>query len=143
VTSRFFENMSGCTWDPTLTYSGLNRALGNIHTSQQIMSEYPALVAIHHYGLAPARYRADIYVSETGEWKGAFAFNIAANESYVVSMRWYEQSVGWNPIFGQSHANIIFSRDDGGTYQAVVGYSIFNQEFSAYVNMTQFCGINR
>lgn len=141
--NKFFENMSVCTWDANFNYTGLNRALGNVHTTGPYMTEYPSAVMLHHYGAVRAIYRADVYASETGELKGGFNFYMNANESLIVPMSWYEDTVGWTPGETESHANIVFTRMDGPTFEAVPAHAVYNAELGAYLNMTQFCGINR
>lgn len=136
----FFENVSICTFDAAHVYSGLNQAVGNVHTT--LLAAYPSQVVIHHYGSAPARYHAAVYDGRTGAFKGAFNFDMAANETYVAPMSWYQSNAGWTPSGAEYHANIFFSRDDNGTYQAIVGQAIVNDVLHSVVNMTQFCGIN-
>lgn len=137
----FFENASICTWDPGFTYAGLNQALINVHTTRLVA--YPSTVMMHHWGLTAAVYRADVYEAGTGAYKGGFNFNMAANETFSTDWSWYQDTVRWSPTAAEMHANIIFSRADGGAYQAVVGQAIANRQFGTLVNMTQACGINK
>lgn len=138
----FFENMSVCTWDPDFDYTGLNRAVGNVHTTNEYMVEYPSIVMLHHYGATRGLYRADLYASETGEHKGGFSFYVEANETFVIPMSWYMETAGWTPGPSESHANIIFDRLDGLQFEAIAGQAIYNARLGAYINMSQFCGIN-
>jgi hypothetical protein len=140
--SRFFENMSVCTYRANMDYSALNQFVGNAHTDHDIMRDYPTNISIHHYGPAPAFYLVDVYVSETGEWKGNFTFTLQPNETFVAPMSYYEQRVNWVPQYGQSHANLVFRRNEIGQYEAVVGQRVYNAALDASINMSQFCGLN-
>jgi hypothetical protein len=140
--SRFFENMSVCTYRPNMDYTALNQFVGNVHTDQEIMRGYPTNVSVHHFGAAAGFYLVDVYVAETGEWKGNFTFTLQPNETFVAPMSYYEQRVNWVPQFGQSHANLVFRRNEFAPYQAVVGQHVYNAALDATINMSQFCALN-
>jgi hypothetical protein len=140
--TRFFENVSICTYRPNLDYTAQNRFLANIHTDQAIMSAYPANVSFHHFGGEPATYLAEVYETETGTFKGNFSFTMRPNETFVAPMSYYEQRVGWTPVLGESHANILFRRDDIGIYTGSAGQRVYNAALDASINMSQFCAIN-
>jgi hypothetical protein len=141
--SRFFENLSICYWDSARSYSGMARYLGNIHTSSVYMTEYPSAVMLHHYGATTVRYSARLYRSTDGKYLGGMNFNMFANETFVAPISFYENTIKWVPAPEESHVNIVFDRDDGGTFIAMAGHAVYNARLNAYLNMTQFCGINK
>ncbi len=142
ASTRALQNMSACNYRPNMDYAALNRFIGNVHTDQAIMSAYPATVSIHHYAGGSASYLVDVYVAETGEHKGNFTMSLQANETFTAPMGFFEQRVNWVPVLGQSHANLVFRRDDIGPYQAVVGHRVFNAALDSTISMAQYCPIN-
>jgi hypothetical protein len=143
ASTRFFENLSVCTWDEGRTYVGMSRFIGNVHTSNIYMTEYPSAIVLHHYGTTTARYSARLYRATDGAFLGGMTFNMFANETFVAPVTFYEQTINWRPTDLESHVNIVFDRDDGFTFTGMAGHAVYNARLNAYLNMSQFCGINK
>jgi hypothetical protein len=132
----FFENVSMCTMSAGIDYSQLGSWLFNVHTST--LSTYPSYVFIHNFSANATTFQVDLYEARFGGYKGTLSIQAAANGTYRIPFSWFEQQVSWTPSSSEMHANLNFH--GAGTY--VVGQTIFNQAFNAYVNMTQYCVIN-
>lgn len=141
--NKFFENMSVCVWRNDVDNTGLVRTVNNVHTTSPYMVEYPSYIHFHHYGSSPAVYAARLYRSTDGAYMGGFTFNMAPNASYLTSAQWYITGTAWRPTAAESHMNVRFSRNDGGEFQGIASHFVGNNALGAFVNMTQFCSINR
>jgi len=141
--NKFFENMSVCVWRNDIDNSGLVRTVNNVHTTSSYMIDYPSYIHFHHYGSSPAVYAARLYRSTDGAYMGGFTINMPSNASYLTSAQWYITGTAWRPTAVESHMNVRFSRNDGGEFQGIASHVVGNNALGAFVNMTQFCSINR
>jgi hypothetical protein len=135
----FFENMSVCQWDETGIEGLLDASLINVHTTSPYMDEYPSLISFHHYGNTSARYRVRVYRATDGVLMENYTFTMRPKETFIEDAAWYQDT--WNPLDVDSHMNIVFSRDDGGSFEGIPGHYIVNARLGAAINMSQFCHI--
>ena len=136
----FFENVSACHFDSARDYSGLNAVLYNVHTS--LLASYPAQIYVDNSAASAATYNVSIYDNNTGVLVGVVPITIPAKSTYTQPFSWFEQQLKWTPSSSQAHANMVFSPVSPATFQIAVSDYIFNEKFSAYVNMSQRCGFN-
>jgi hypothetical protein len=136
----FFENVSACHFDATGDYSGLDSILFNVHTT--LLANYPAQIYVDNYAASAATYNVSIYDNNTGALIGAVPITIPGKSTYTQPFSWFEQQLNWTPSSSQAHANLVFSPVSPATFQIEVSDYIFNQQLSAYVNMTQRCGVS-
>jgi len=134
----FFENVSICRFFEGADYSNLNGRLGNIHTSA-LGTGYPARIYIHNDTAASVTYAATVYDAASGARIGAVSVPVGANGTFSQPFAWFEEQLGWKPASGQLHANMEVAAPEGSSAVPYIGQFIFNQQLTAYVNMSQRC----
>lgn len=140
VSNGFFENVSSCKYVASADYTGLNYALGNVHTSQ--LSAYPTQISIHNYAAAATTYNATVYDAATGSLIGTVPVTVGANATYSAPFTWFQEQLHWTPAAGQSQSNVVFAAAGTAPFEAKVNQYVYNSILSAYVNMTQRCGMS-
>jgi len=134
----FYENASLClNYLPNISTS--RGFLMNVHTSA--LPAYPAQIYFYNLQNSSALYQVTVVDAATGNTMGAVNITVAANALYSVPETFFEQSVGWTPTSTQYHTNLIFQNLTQSTFNAKVEQFIFNQQLSAYINMTTACTI--
>jgi hypothetical protein len=133
----FFENVSTCA---TLLTPAAGGVLTNVHTSN--LTAYPSQIRIHNYGTQSATYRVTVSDAVTGAAIGTADVSVAANASATYQESYFEQQLHWTPTSSQLHANFSIAPVGTSAFTAVLGSTIFNQQFSAYVSMSEICAIN-
>ncbi|MGE3335593.1 MAG: hypothetical protein AB7I36_18270 [Rhodospirillaceae bacterium] len=64
---------------------------------------------------------------------------IRPKETFLESADWYQAT--WNLLDADSHMNIVFSRDDGGSFDGIPAHDVVNGRLGAAINMSQLCHI--
>lgn len=134
--NKFFENVSVCTYYSTLDYTPLNSAVVNVHTSR--LSSYPSIVLLHNKNAYQTTYVLQMTDARTGASLGYRSISTAANATYGLPTSYLEGLFSFSPSPTQLHVNLLV----GGAESAVFGHYVINEEFNAYLNMTQICSIN-
>ena len=141
-TNAFFENMSVCRWDQFTNFGPLEQILVNVHTSSLAGGAFPSYIYIHNYLATDNTANTRVYNSITGELIGTVSFTAAANTSYVLPFSYFEEQLSWMPTSEEFHANLVILPENYNGTHFTVGHAVFNQQFSAWVNLSQVCQVN-
>ena len=142
--ANYFENASVCkhTIQNVVSAASNQMILTNIHTTDPVVAAYPSAVELHNYANAPITYRFYVRESFTGALVGQMDFPAAANASYTIPWATIQNQVGWSPMPGEPHANLIVTDPSGAPPAIVLGQSIINNELGVSLNMTTACAVN-
>ena len=151
----FFEDTTICS--PGASLQG-DKNVNNVHTSKLAGNQYPSTIYIHNLLNVDAEYRATVRDAATGTSLGTVAsIVVKANTTTALPFSFFESTVTIpaNVI----HANVDFKPttafaailDPTGTppnpdpddIGAVFGNTVFSAPFSAFLNMSNKCRINR
>ena len=127
TTNLFFENASVCAYALNHTVGSVvnSKVITNIHTS--LLPTYPSQVEIHNYFNAAVTFTVTVIEAKTGTVKGSVSVPIGANTTYIKPMSFFESQVGWTPVGGELHANLVVTNPAGIAPTVMVGQSIVNQ----------------
>jgi hypothetical protein len=148
--NSFFEDMTICPSGASIEGT---KTLTNIDTS--LLAGWPATIYIHNTVAEDATYRVDVRNSHDGSLLGSIAsLTVPANSTYSTPFSWFEQQINLHPVAGQEqailefHATGTFLTDLGAGSDPVdvggiFGQGIYNQQFTATINMSNKCSVNR
>ncbi len=135
ATSRFFENLSSCL---DSSFSDGNSALINIHTSR--IADYTSIITIHNFGATETTYDIDVFNAESGASLGRVPVTVPANATFEQPFSYFENQISIPATPPMYHANLeAFPRS--GARTASITHTVYNSQFSSYVNLTSFCTI--
>ena len=151
----FFEDTTMCA--PGASIQG-DKNVANVHTSKLAGGLYPATVYVHNLLYVDAEYKVTVRDSGTGKQLGIVAsVPVKANSTMAIPFSFFEQrvTIPANVV----HASLEFKPTDAfaaildptGTppnpdpddIGAIFGNTVFNARYTAFLNLSNKCRINR
>jgi hypothetical protein len=141
--SKFFENASLCR--TSLSQASV-QYLPNVHTKIISDAGFPSKIYLHNYANQAVTYNVSVYESSAGSLIGTVPITMQANSTTSKDFSYFETQLNWTPTGTQGYANLIITPGtaiSGVTLPPVtVGHFIYNQNFQAFVNMSDTCAVN-
>lgn len=135
----YFENLSICRAGAALDASGVNRFLGNVHTSR--LAGYRSTIYIHNPEGTSRTVRGRVHDAVTGVQLGTFARTLRGNEIVEITMPTLEPQIGFVPSTSQVHVNIRFETADALPLTALFGHFVRQISSNADFNLTTACAL--
>ncbi len=140
--SRFFENMSVCSYVDGISSLPTVSGVVNVHTTN-LATSFPSIVKVHNKNATATSLTLRVHDGPSGALIGRFSFVAQPNSTYQFTSAQIQNNVRFTPGVNDYHLNIFFDASPEAPPNATISHTVGNsQVLNAVLNLTTVCTIN-